>query len=58
MNSRDLREEAEECRARAHSHFGKPEASILLHMAREFERLADEQLMQPTERAPASDSIR
>lgn len=40
MESLTLREEAEDCRRRAHSYLGKPEASVLLQMAREFDRLA------------------
>lgn len=35
-------EEAENCRKKALSYLGKPEAALLLRIAREFERLADE----------------
>lgn len=40
MDSRSLYEEADECRRKAHSYLGKPEASVLVQMAHEFERLA------------------
>ena len=42
MDSLTLLDEAEDCRRRALSYLGKPEAPVLLHMAREFERLAKE----------------
>lgn len=42
MNSQALYEEAKECRRMAHSYLGQPEASVLLRVAREFERLAIE----------------
>jgi hypothetical protein len=42
MHQFDLQEEAEACRTKALAFLGRPEASILLKMAREFERLARE----------------
>ena len=35
-----LKQEAEECRGRAVSYLGRPEATFLLRVAREFDRLA------------------
>ena len=36
-------EEAEECRRKALTYLGRPEASFLLRVARQFDRLAVEQ---------------
>ena len=35
-----LKQEAEECRERALTYLGRPEATFLLRVAREFDRLA------------------
>ena len=43
----DHDEEAEICRRRALAYLGRPEASFLLRVAREFERLAQGQTHQP-----------
>ena len=42
MDDRSLHQEAEECRSKALSYLGRPEAPFLLHIAREFDRLAAE----------------
>ena len=42
MTKITLEEEAEECRRKALSYLGRPEASHLLRVAREFDRLAAE----------------
>ncbi len=41
MQKWELELEAEECRRRALCYLGRPEAPILLHMAQEFDRLAE-----------------
>ncbi len=38
----DLSQEAEDCRRKALSYLGQPEAPFLLHLAREFERIENE----------------
>ena len=40
-------EEAEDCRRKALAYVGRPEASFLLGVAREFERLAGERKQAP-----------
>jgi hypothetical protein len=40
MEEADLRNEAEDCRRKALSYLGRPEAPFLLRIAREFERLS------------------
>ena len=40
MENQSLHEEAEECRRKAVSYLGKPEAPLLLRIAREFDRIA------------------
>ena len=40
MSNATLLQEAEECRQKALAYLGRPEASFLLRVAREFERLA------------------
>jgi hypothetical protein len=40
MDDADLYNEAEDCRRRALSYLGRPEAPFLLRVAREFERLS------------------
>jgi hypothetical protein len=42
MADQTLYEEAEDCRRKALSYLGRPEAPFLLRVAREFERLASE----------------
>jgi hypothetical protein len=42
-----LYEEAEDCRRKALSYPGQPEAPFLLHLARKFERLASERPLKP-----------
>ena len=42
MESRALQKEAEECRRKAVCYLGKPEAPFLLQIAREFDRLAED----------------
>jgi len=42
MENLSLQEEAENCRRKAISYLGQPEAPFLLQIAREFERLAVE----------------
>lgn len=41
MDSQTLYEEAEQCRRQALSYLGRHEAKLLLHAAREFQRLAE-----------------
>ncbi len=48
MHKWELQLEAEECRRQAHCYLGRPEAPVLLHMAREFDRLAAEGPAAPT----------
>jgi len=50
MDYRDLYEEADECRRKAMSFKGGPEAPFLFRLAGEFERLATERFM-PNRRA-------
>lgn len=40
MNSLAYKEEAEDCRQKALAYLGRPEATLLLRVAREFDRLA------------------
>jgi hypothetical protein len=40
MDGANLYDEAENCRLKALSYLGKPEAPFLLHVAQEFDRLA------------------
>jgi hypothetical protein len=54
MDSLTLRQEAEECREKAHSYPGQPEASVLLNMAREFDRLAAKGNFRRRRRSDAS----
>jgi hypothetical protein len=42
-----LEEEAEDCRRKALAYVGQPEATFLLRVAREFERLAGERKQAP-----------
>jgi hypothetical protein len=42
MPDLDCREEAERCRQRALEYLGRQEAPFLLRIAREFDRLADD----------------
>jgi hypothetical protein len=42
MDSLDLREEAEDCRRRALSYLGQPEATFLIRVARELDKLAEQ----------------
>ncbi len=42
MQKWELELEAEDCRRKAFCFLGRPEAPILLRMAREFDRLAEE----------------
>ncbi len=42
MDDRALSEEAEDCRRKALSYLGRPEAPFLLRLAREFERIGQE----------------
>jgi hypothetical protein len=44
MISLSLEEEAEECRRKALCYLGRPEAPLLLKVAREFDRLALQRL--------------
>jgi len=44
MPSLDPHEEAENCRRQALAYFGRPEADVLLRIARGFEQLATEPL--------------
>jgi hypothetical protein len=43
MADQSLHEEAEDCRRKALSYLGRPEAPFLLRLARELERLASGQ---------------
>lgn len=47
MTNAKLLDQADQCRHRAHSYLGRPEATFLLRVAREFERLACERRMLP-----------
>jgi hypothetical protein len=42
LDSASLREEAEDCRRKALSYLGRPEATFLIHVAREFDKLAEQ----------------
>ena len=42
-------DEAEDCRQRAHAYVGRPEATFLLRVAQEFERLALERRTETAE---------
>jgi hypothetical protein len=42
MDSLDLREEAEDCRRKALSYLGRPEATFLIRVARELDKLAEQ----------------
>jgi hypothetical protein len=42
MNATACKDEAENCRRKALAYLGRPEASLLLRVAREFDRLAAE----------------
>lgn len=42
LDRSELAEEAEKCRSQALAYLGTREASFLLHIASEFDRLADE----------------
>ena len=42
-------EQAEDCRRQALSYVGHPEASLLIRLAREFDRLAAESRYRPAE---------
>lgn len=54
MNSQALHDEAEECRRKALSYLGQPEAPFLLHLAREFDKLAAEGISLNRRRGDAS----
>jgi hypothetical protein len=47
MRNFDFRAEAENCRQKALSYLGRPEAPFLLRVAREFDRLAKEARDEP-----------
>ena len=47
-------EQAEDCRRQALSYVGHPEASLLIRVAREFDRLAAESRYRAAERARSS----
>jgi hypothetical protein len=51
MTRPELRDEAEQCRQRALSYLGKPEAPFLLRVAREFDRLAAEPMNHAGDRS-------
>lgn len=47
MNLLCFQEEAEDCRRKALAYVGQPEATFLLRVAREFDRLASERKGAP-----------
>ncbi len=46
MKHIDLLEEAQDCRRKALTYLGQPEAALLLKVAKEFERMNTEQLRE------------
>jgi hypothetical protein len=54
MSTTSLQQEAETCRQRALAYLGRPEGSFLLHVAREFDRLAQERQQPQSARRETS----
>ncbi len=58
MDDRALSEEAEDCRRKALSYLGRPEAPFLIRLAGEFERIGQERQMRSGEADGASPGLK